>query len=379
MLSVERQKQLMGCSDSSCMAEIAGALDVDGVVVGSLARLGESYLLSAQYVDSRTGTTRGHASRRKKGGKIDDVLDELPAVARELLGSSAHPRWSRPGRAAVAPRPALAAALPSPQADLPATLTAEQRAALLWLSDGAGHLVALLPAAIFDGVFFFGDAARSLRAARLRRRERGRRRVQRLVLGAPGPLAGRRLVLAAGRALHPELWRPRAPLHAGRQEAGARPREDRPPLRPAVAALRLRARPRRRRELLLRRPGARARREHRLPPLRRRAREGDRSPGAAARARRGRRSASARPTGSSRSPAGRSDLDRRRAAHPAHAAPDRGPCALRLHAARRLSGPRARHPLRPRLPLSAGKAPDDPECGSTGVHGGKSSTVRNTS
>src|SRR5690349_2476595 len=51
VLSVERQKQLMGCSDESCLVEIAGALSADEVIGGSLARLGQSWLLHVQRMD----------------------------------------------------------------------------------------------------------------------------------------------------------------------------------------------------------------------------------------------------------------------------------------------------------------------------------------
>lgn len=42
LLGLERQKQLLGCSDasSSCMAELASALGADGVLLGDLARFG---------------------------------------------------------------------------------------------------------------------------------------------------------------------------------------------------------------------------------------------------------------------------------------------------------------------------------------------------
>ena len=50
LLGVERQKQLLGCSDaaSSCMAELAGALGADGLVTGQLARIGKSFQLNVK-------------------------------------------------------------------------------------------------------------------------------------------------------------------------------------------------------------------------------------------------------------------------------------------------------------------------------------------
>jgi hypothetical protein len=50
LLGLERQKALLGCSDgaSSCMAELAGALGVAGVVTGQVARVGQSFQLSVK-------------------------------------------------------------------------------------------------------------------------------------------------------------------------------------------------------------------------------------------------------------------------------------------------------------------------------------------
>src|SRR4051812_14698011 len=45
LLGFERQRQLLGCSDqsSSCLAELAGALGVDGIITGSIAKLSSGY------------------------------------------------------------------------------------------------------------------------------------------------------------------------------------------------------------------------------------------------------------------------------------------------------------------------------------------------
>src|SRR5438045_2465034 len=45
LLGFERQRQLLGCStdQASCLAELAGALGVDGLISGSIARFGSGY------------------------------------------------------------------------------------------------------------------------------------------------------------------------------------------------------------------------------------------------------------------------------------------------------------------------------------------------
>jgi hypothetical protein len=84
VLGLERQKQLLGCSDSSCLAELGGALGVDRLVHGSLGKVGESYLVHLASVDPRSGAVVGSASERI-AGSADALLDALPRMARQLL------------------------------------------------------------------------------------------------------------------------------------------------------------------------------------------------------------------------------------------------------------------------------------------------------
>lgn len=58
LLGAERQRQLLGCSESagSCLAELASALGADGVLLGEVSRLDEgSYQMSLKVVWSRDG------------------------------------------------------------------------------------------------------------------------------------------------------------------------------------------------------------------------------------------------------------------------------------------------------------------------------------
>ncbi|MDP1827607.1 MAG: hypothetical protein Q8L48_30325 [Archangium sp.] len=75
LLGLERQKQLLGCTDASvnCVAELAGALGVDGVVSGSVGRLGSAFTVNVKIVSARDGSALGARSGRVK----DD--DELHA------------------------------------------------------------------------------------------------------------------------------------------------------------------------------------------------------------------------------------------------------------------------------------------------------------
>lgn len=54
MLSFEQQKALLGCEDqASCLSEIGGALGVDLIVTGTVARLGDEYSVSLILLNAR--------------------------------------------------------------------------------------------------------------------------------------------------------------------------------------------------------------------------------------------------------------------------------------------------------------------------------------
>ncbi len=59
LLGMERQKQLLGCSDSSgsCVAELANALGADGVVLGDLAKIGSRFQVNLKIISANDGKT----------------------------------------------------------------------------------------------------------------------------------------------------------------------------------------------------------------------------------------------------------------------------------------------------------------------------------
>ncbi len=59
MLSLEKQKDLLGCEENtSCLAEIGGALGVELMVAGTIGRLGGSYTLTLTLIDTRRAEVR---------------------------------------------------------------------------------------------------------------------------------------------------------------------------------------------------------------------------------------------------------------------------------------------------------------------------------
>src|SRR4051812_5682141 len=76
MVGLERQKQLLGCSESStsCLAELSGALGAQYVVVGSLGRVGRQRRLDLRVLDSVNGKA---VTREGSLGTDDTLLQSL--------------------------------------------------------------------------------------------------------------------------------------------------------------------------------------------------------------------------------------------------------------------------------------------------------------
>lgn len=66
VLGVERQKELLGCSNAStsCLAELAGALGVAQLLSGSVAKTESGYVSTLKVIDSQTGEPKWTATTR---------------------------------------------------------------------------------------------------------------------------------------------------------------------------------------------------------------------------------------------------------------------------------------------------------------------------
>ena len=84
MLSAERQKQLLGCSDdgSACLAEMAGALDADELVTIDLGLVGSSYTLATKRFDLRVMRVVSSDLRKLEKSDGEELLASIgPVVA----------------------------------------------------------------------------------------------------------------------------------------------------------------------------------------------------------------------------------------------------------------------------------------------------------
>jgi len=85
LLGVEQTRQMLGCTETGCMAEIGGALGADRVVHGSLGRVGDSLVVNLSALDPRRATAVASVSERLRGAGEETFLDVLPSIADALL------------------------------------------------------------------------------------------------------------------------------------------------------------------------------------------------------------------------------------------------------------------------------------------------------
>ena len=83
-LDLEAQKQLASCGESSsCMAEIASALDADVVVTGTLLAVGEGLTLQVAAYDAKKAASAGR--RVLRASTIDGFAGELEATTKTFI------------------------------------------------------------------------------------------------------------------------------------------------------------------------------------------------------------------------------------------------------------------------------------------------------
>lgn len=85
MLTVEKHKMMLGCIDDKCIAEIAGALGVDFLIIGSLGSMGGSTVLMLRRISMHTGEAAATFSRQMKGGGGEEFLQAIGPGVEQLF------------------------------------------------------------------------------------------------------------------------------------------------------------------------------------------------------------------------------------------------------------------------------------------------------
>jgi TolB-like protein len=112
MLGFEKKKQMLGCTEeTSCLAEIGGALGVDYLFSGQVGKMGSRYRLSLMVVDAKRAAVVARAAQF-----TDADEDDLARTAEEMVAKLTKEIWALRQAAAAPraaePRPAVAGAQP---------------------------------------------------------------------------------------------------------------------------------------------------------------------------------------------------------------------------------------------------------------------------
>lgn len=98
MVEFEGEKQALGCDDdTSCLAEVAGAMGARLVFFGTLGRVGSSYTMVLNLYDSEVGRSVGRTFKR--GATVDDMMNAVPIAVFDTAG----PFLERQGHEVAAP------------------------------------------------------------------------------------------------------------------------------------------------------------------------------------------------------------------------------------------------------------------------------------
>ncbi len=88
LLGYERQRDLLGCDETRCHAELAGALDADELLQLKAAKVGEGWALTGKRLALRGSPKVLERKTESVSGTAQALLDALPRFVRRLYGAS---------------------------------------------------------------------------------------------------------------------------------------------------------------------------------------------------------------------------------------------------------------------------------------------------
>lgn len=142
MVSVETERQLGGCDMDSCLSEVGAALGVDRAVMGTVAVVEDTLVVTLRLIDLGQARVEARASESSRG---DAVVITRYAARRLMLGDDAGDRPPEP-----------------PAAEAPASLART----LAWTGVGVGAGLSALSLALGGGTLVAATVSTSLKSTR---------------------------------------------------------------------------------------------------------------------------------------------------------------------------------------------------------------------
>lgn len=90
MLTFEEKKQMLGCDDESCLAEIGGALGVDRLIVPQVARVSDAWIVTLKQIHIRGASTEHRVYERFIGDE-SALIEGMRVSVGKLLGGGPAP------------------------------------------------------------------------------------------------------------------------------------------------------------------------------------------------------------------------------------------------------------------------------------------------
>lgn len=105
MMGFEKQKDMVGCMDSACLAEIGGALGVDRLISSNIGKVGSTFVVNIKLMNIREAKTEGRHYEMVKG-ELDQVINAIQKAVNKLFGISGDAAAATEAAATASPSPA---------------------------------------------------------------------------------------------------------------------------------------------------------------------------------------------------------------------------------------------------------------------------------
>jgi|GEM_PF-1451644 len=85
MIDLEAQKSALGCADESCLAELGDALGVERLVVGSVGKVGSTYVVGLRLINTTDSSVENRVTE-SFDGQESQLIPAVVYASRKLLG-----------------------------------------------------------------------------------------------------------------------------------------------------------------------------------------------------------------------------------------------------------------------------------------------------
>jgi TolB-like protein len=84
LISVEAQRQLLGCGDASCLTNLSAALGTEYIVSGNVGKVGATYLITLQLIRQSNATVEDREELHTDGS-LESLIHQIQETARRLI------------------------------------------------------------------------------------------------------------------------------------------------------------------------------------------------------------------------------------------------------------------------------------------------------